>query len=285
MIRLKITSLVLAATLTAMADEPMVPDTVAVINNPLEVTVTGDDSQTTVNVIGIASDPTYRFSYSIKKDNGNESLPAISLPFTFKETPTSKSRHETTGFTGIYIGAVLPYNTPGCIRTSIEYGISELLGYRYTPARSSASFGIGFGFGLRRYLIRRATVVGREDDAFILGDAPVGATDVRSHLVVSNLQFPIYWRQRIHKSFGFKLTASLNLNVTAKGKSAWKEEGVKHTVKVKGLHQRIFTPEFTFAIGDFGAFSAYTRWSPVRLFKHRYGPDVQSVAIGMMIGL
>ncbi len=283
--RLTIITFVVAATLSALADEPIAPDTVAIINNPNKVTVTETAGKTTVNVIGTASDPTYRFSYSITQDDKGSTTPKISLPFTFDQAPKSKPRRETTGVTGIYIGAVIPYNTPGCIRTSIEYGISELLGYRYTPARSSASFGMGFGFGIRRFLIRRATTVGLDGDTFTLNHAPEGAVDVRSHLVVGNLQFPIYWRQRIHNSFGFKLAASLNLNVAAKGKSVWKDADSKHTVKIEGLHQRIFTPEFTFAIGDFGVFAAYTRWSPVKLFKHRFGPDVQSVSIGMMIGL
>ncbi len=270
----------------AAAETPDIPaDTVADIKNPAKVIVTENKSKTTVKVIGTESDPDYRFAYSITKDEQNSPVTGFSLPFIVPEKSKTRSKHQTTGFTSIYIGAVMPYNTPECFRTSIEYGVSELIGYRYTPAGSMASFGFGFGFGNRKFLIRRDMTVDCEDDAFILDHAPEGAVKVRSHLAVWNLQFPFYWRQRIHKSFGFKLTASMNLNVSVKGKSTWHEGNVKHTYKVKGLHQRIFTPELTFAIGDFGAFAAYTRWAPVKLFKHRFGPDVQSVSVGLMLGL
>lgn len=283
--RLSVITLFLAIAMCVFANDPDVtPDTVANIENPVKVIVTDNGSQTSVRVEGTAARPDYRFLYTVTKDDNDTQLPKISIPFT-ESRVSNHAKGETTMFMGIYMGVVAPYNSPEPFRTSIERGISELIGYRYTPRNSTASFGLGFGFGLLKYIIRRGMTVNVDNDMFYLAPAPESAHKVRSHLSIWRLHVPFYYRQRIHKSFGFKISATLNLNVSAKGKTAYRIGDDKHTIKVKGLHQRLLTPDFTFAIGNFGAFSAYARWSPVSVFKHQYGPELKSLSFGLNIGL
>lgn len=271
---------------SAFAGEPeeLDPDTVANIENPLKVIVTENGQKTEVKVEGTASQPDYRFLYSITKETEEKGLPTLSTPFM------SRSRHhyprrETVVANDIYFGIVAPYNSPEPIRTSMEYGIREFLGYRFTPGGGSASFGLGFGFGMQKYFIRRHVIVGVENDVFTLTPAAESAKKVHSHLTVGRLHFPFYYRQRISGSFGFKILAAMNLNVKAKAKTSYRLDDEKHTVKVKGLHQRLLTPDFTFAIGDFDAFAIYARWSPVSVFKHRFGPEIKTLSFGLTMGL
>lgn len=271
---------------SAFAGEPEVldPDTVANIENPLKVIVTENGQKTEVKVEGTSSQPDYRFLYSITKETEEKGLPTLSTPF-MSRSHRHYPRRETVVCNDMYFGIVTPYDTPEPFRTSIEYGVREFLGYRYTPGGGTASFGLGVGAGNMKLFIRRHKKVGVENDMFELTDAPEGARNVHSHLMIWRLHVPFYYRQRIHRSFGFKISATMNFNVAAKAKTSYRLDDEKHTLKVKGLHQRLLTPDFTFAIGDFDAFSVYVRWSPVSVFKHRFGPEIKTLSFGLSMGL
>ena len=266
----------------AFAQQPeAVPDTVADIKSPAKVIITDDGTTTEVTVTGTRQRPDYSFVYSVSTDTAKNQMPAFSMPILGDLSAGAtgrKSYGEFVFVNNFYIGALIPYTGPSEIRTSLDCGIAELIAYRYNITRTGSSFGIGFGFGGKEFRLRRGTEVGKDGDRCILYPAPEGAENVRASIECYTLQIPVFYRQRIYRDFVFKLSATLNMNVSTKAET-------KYKYKVKGLHQRMITPDFTFTIGSTEWFGVYVKWSPVKIFKQAYGPQTASWAIGATLGI
>lgn len=268
----------LGATAGAYASEPA--DTVASIDNPNRIIVTDDGTTTTVHVTGKENNPNYNFLYSVCADTSSVSNLSISLPIIGEKLSTPASR-SVTFLSDIHVGIISPYDSPAQLKTSWEGGV-DLVGMRYSFGRGTA---LGFGVGMsgRQLNFRRGTEALVENDRLVIAPAPAGAVDARTHLSVSSFQIPVYFRQRIYRSLAFKLSAVLNYNFTVRGESKYTLDGIEYTRKLKGLHQRLITPDFVFTIGtlDFGGL--YVRWSPVSLFKSAYGPEIHTLSFGLSI--
>jgi len=254
-------------------------DTVAVINDPLHVTITDNGGATTIEVNGTKNDPDYHFNYNINADTTSEASISLALPFVGNKL-SHRATSQITLFSNIYFGVLMPYNAPEAIRTSWEYGI-DVVGKCYNYR--GASFGIAVGIGGKEFIIRRGHTITCMDDKLTLLPAPEGATDVRTHLSMGSIRIPIYYRQRIHRSLAFRVSATLNYNFLMRGTTNYMLDNMEYSQKISGLHQRAITPEFAFAIGtlDFGG--VYVKWSPVSLFKSAYGPRLSTYSIGLTL--
>lgn len=275
-----------ASALTARADEPeMVPDTVARVMHPNKVVVTENNSTTTITVEGRKDDPDFNFQYTVSADTSDIKPIGIKLPFVKEDKLNSrrKPRREVTFFTDIYCGFLIPYEGPQEMRTSSEWAFGNIIGYRYTLPRSGSAFGLGLGMGTKIFNVRRGMVPAKAGDALVFLHAPEGATDVRSNLESWSLQIPFYYRQKIYRSLVFQISAIANFNFYTKASTKYSIGNVEYTDKVKGLHQRGLTPEFVFTLGstDFGG--VYVRWSPVKMFERKYGPQVSTLSIGITV--
>lgn len=281
----KISSLLLLA-LTAMASRAAadIPaDTVAIIEKPSQVTVTDDGTTTSIRVTGTAKRPDYNFLYTVSRaDTARDPLADIKLPFV-SDGPDQGNRSSVVLISGIYAGAVIPYHGPQAVRTSVEGGVRQLIGYRYTFGRAGAALGFGAGFGTKIFNIRRGMTASKDADMLTLTTAPDGASHVRTELRMWSLHVPFYYQQRIYRSLAFELSVTANLNVSARAKSKYDIADIEYTQKVSGLHQRMLTPDFMLAIGsaDFGA--VYVKWSPVSAFKRCYGPDLKTLSVGVCL--
>lgn len=256
-------------------------DTVALIEKPDRITITDDGTTTTVLVKGKENHPDYNFLYSIAADTTSDNNISISLPFVGEKLSRPASR-SVTFFSDIYLGYIIPYDSPKQLRSSWEGGVSNIIGMRYNFGSGTA---LGFGVGLRGYDLNmrrgfEGTVV---NDQLSIMPAPAGAVDARTHLSMTSLQIPLYFRQKIHRSLAFKLSAILNYNFIVRGESKYMLDGIEYTRKIKGLHQRLITPDFVFTIGSLDFGGLYVRWSPVSLFKSAYGPESHFISFGMAI--
>ncbi len=269
----------LGATAGAYASEPA--DTVASIDNPSRITITDDGTTTTVHVSGEENNPDYNFLYSVCADTSSVSNLSISLPIIGEKLSAPASR-SVTFLSDIHVGIISPYDSPAQLRTSWEGGVSNLVGMRYSFGRGTA---LGFGVGIagRELNFRRGREAFVENDRLIIAPAPAGAVDARTHLSVSSFQIPVYFRQRIYRSLAFRLSAVLNYNFTVRGESKYTLDGIEYTRKLKGLHQRLITPDFVFTIGSLDFGGLYVRWSPVSLFKSAYGPEIHTLSFGLSI--
>lgn len=255
-------------------------DTVAHIANPRNVLVTENGTTTKIEVNGSATRPNYHFEYSVTADSISES-PAISLPFIGSKM-SRPSRREVSFFSDVYYGAVLPYHGPAEVRTSQEVGVGNLLGYRFRFG-TSTDLGFGFGFGTKQLTVRRGMQANCTADRFSFQPTPEGSTNVRTNLALWNLQVPFYYRQRIYRSLAFKVAVILNYNVSARATTTYTLDKVDYKKKVDGLHQRLITPDFSFTFGSLDFGGVYVRWSPVKMFKRAYGPDIETLSIGLSL--
>lgn len=276
-----LTTILLATSSWAQTE---VPDTVAHIIAPDHLVITDDGTATKVEITGTADRPDFHFEYTVTSDT-TSSAPAISLPFVGSSlSRRNGSSREVTFFSDLYYGVVLPYHGPAAVRTSQEGGFGNLIGYRYVFGRSGASLGFGFGFGVKKLTVRRGMEAACLTDRFEFIPAPEGASKVRTALTTWNLQVPVYYRQRFHRSLAFKLSVILNYNVTARATTTYILGKDDYSKKVNGLHQRLITPDFMFTLGtlDFGGL--YVRWSPVKMFKRAYGPGISTLSFGLSFG-
>lgn len=285
-IRLTVLLLFFAASMTVSADAPeSQPDTVALIQNPDQIVITESSTSTTVTVRGRRNDPNFNFQYSVSADTLTDIPIQFKPPFTSNgiRVPKKRSYREITFMTDMYIGAIIPQKAPEAVRTSFDIGISNVVGIRYTLPSSGSAFGVGVGYGTKMFNIRRGQVAVKEGDALRLTDAPDGAFDTRSCLQSCSILIPFYYRQCLGCSLAFQLSVIGNLNVYTEARSKYSIGNTEISTKITGLHQRILTPEFVFSLGSVDFAGICVRWSPVKMFKRMYGPQITSLSIGTTI--
>lgn len=269
------------------ADEPLtveVADTVVNISNPEKVVITENNSTTTISVKGCDDDgKDFNLQYVVSADTSAIEPLSIKLPFQSANRGMTRKRVErsVTFFSDFFLGVVLLYEGPQYVRTSVEVGCANVVGYRYSLPRAGASFGFGFGFGVKDFSVRRGVVPEKENDALLYVAAPEDAANVRSSLVSWSIQMPFYYRQRIYKSFTTQLSVVANFNFYTRAGSKYSIDDVEYSYKIRGLHQRGLTPDFMFSLGWEDNASFYVRWSPVKMFERQYGPQLSTLSVGV----
>lgn len=272
-----LTAIFALSALSANAGTPA--DTLITVRSPHAVTVEKTDGSTVVTIRGSESDGRFNYRYAVSPDTVSEA-PLINIPFTGVTTPSApRTVTSVDCFRGFYGGAVIPLSAPSAVRTSLEFGVDRIIGVRLS--RRGADFSTGVGLGYRRTAIRRGCVADKLGDALVLIPAPESASDVTSYIDSWAIQVPFIYTQTIRRSFGFSLGVVANFNFHTTAGMKYSVGDISYTKSVKGLHQRILTPDIVFTLGAINIAGVYVRWSPVKSFKSAYGPGFTSLSVGV----
>lgn len=258
-------------------------DTLITVKEPRVVTVEKTDGSTTVTIKGSADDDFFNYRYSVSADTVGD-MPVINLPFASyggKSDGGSRAVYEYDCFRGVYAGAAIPVSGPDVIRTAFEVGVFQLAGLRVRRNRSDFSVGVGFGY--RRTGFGSGMLAEKSGDALILSPTPEGASDASSSISSWAIHVPLLYTQRIYRSLGFSLGVVANFNFHTTASSEYRTGDTKYSWSVKGLHQRMLTPDLILTVGSVNNAGVYVKWSPMKPFKSKYGPGWNTVSVGLSL--
>ena len=274
-----IAAVMCAAALKAVGQTPA--DTLITVESPAEVTVEKKNGGTVVTVKGSASDARFNYRYSVSPDTVAD-MPFFNIPFTGSQTlPDNRTVRELDFFRGVYAGALIPMSGPSALKTSWEVGLNQILGYRVR--RRGSDFSLGIGIGYRRIGVGKGLVTEKAGDALVLLPAPDEATDVSARIESALIQIPLLFTQRICRTFGFSFGVVANFNIYTAASMNYHIGDTKFSKTVKGLHQRILTPDLILTVGSVNNAGVYVRWSPVKTFKSIYGPGWNTLSVGVSL--
>lgn len=270
----------IAGVAAAWATEPA--DTVVSVADPHSVVVMQRGDSTVVDISGAGTNKRFKFHYAVAPDTVTDDGLSVDMPF-FSRPPVGKGRkmREVTAFKGIYGGMVFPVRDQGRLALSWEVGVNSLIGY--SVRRGGAGVSVGVGFGYRRMAMDGNLILEKSGDQLIAGAAPEGTSDVSAHIGSWAIHLPVMYTQRLHRSFGFSIGVVANFNFYTTASMEYRSGDVKYSSSIKGLHQRILTPDILFTVGSVGNAGLYVRWSPVRSFSGRFGPEYSFVSTGVSL--
>lgn len=271
-----IAAVMVAAVMKAAGQIPA--DTLITVESPQVVTVEKTGGSTVVTIKGSAADQQFNYRYSVSPDTVAD-MPFFNIPFTGSTViPDNRTVRELDFFRGVYAGAVFPMSGPSAMKTSWEVGLNQIIGYRVR--RRGSDFSLGLGLGYRRTGVGKGLVTEKAGDALVLLPAPDEATDVSARIESAYIQIPFTYTQRICRTFGFSFGVVANFNIYTTASMNYHVGDTKYSKTVKGLHQRILTPDLILTVGSVNNAGVYLRWSPVKTFKSIYGPGWNTLSVG-----
>lgn len=286
------------------AAETAASDTVMIVNNPSQITITESPTSISLLVKGTEDDPSFMTSFT------NEYQPNAKVTISQRFTPppfitvsnntkidTGYSRHALTVLSGLHAGFCTPVNGPEGMPVemgkSFEIGIDQLISYSLAFNRERSFLSIGLGINWRNYRMTANTrfIVDDETRAVTTGPFPEGTESRYSRLKVFSLGVPVLWTQKfpvrmIGKStLAIKLGAILNWNSHASAVSCWYDpDGTSVKQGTKNIGQRRFTVDIMGAVRIAPAVGLYVKYSPMKFFKQGKGPEFTTLSTGIYLG-
>ena len=227
-------------------------------------------------------------------DADGKSIWDIETPFSrlfnLKGPSPRRKRHynrQTTasvGFKNIYIGANNPAGgSDDGMKSALEIGVASVIGGEWRPGPNT-TFLLALGFGFSRTGLEKTVTVDKENGALILRPVTEGVKKIKSHIQNFHFTVPLMFTQKFAGSFGISLGAEMHLNTYTTAMSKYTEaDGRQVKMSVKGLHQRILTPSLVAILGWVDSSGIYLRYNPCNPWKEGYGPDYQTIGIGLSL--
>lgn len=268
-------------------------DTVGVITNPTNITITSENGRKRVYADYKGEDGRDSFFYyatserSIKETAECEEESLIySFPYyrsvQWSEcnlaSESRKVKRVVLVADNIYLGWRFNYGKKGEIKNSFQFGVRNLIGIGWQYAGKGPIFSIGAGLGFSRYGSKDTYIYSKSSDKLLL--IPTEEQKKKSNLDVWTLHVPLTLRQPIGKYCSASIGTAFNLNFHAQAFSSTKRGEILTTSTIKGLQQRSVSFDLFASFNVFGA-GVYFCWNPVSLFQSFYGPDVKGYSIGI----
>lgn len=277
----------IVATLTslqAMAQE--LTDTVKVVSNPREVTVTATKDGTRFTINGTTENPDFYYSYftsagavdSQKADNEW----GLSLPFL--NEGENRKKYNTVWLQDTYVGITNPLDAPEGLSRSVAVGIGKVVGASLQPWRKGPTFAVGVGIHFEQYTLHGRQLFMADGKHLDITDLPADASAYHSRLLNYGIQIPLTITQSIYKDFGFSIGASLMFNTYTKATANYTLDNVEYSTAYTGLQQRAATVDLYFAIGRIDEYGLFVRYSPTPLMRDGYGPQFKNITFGLTLG-
>lgn len=293
----RILTIVVALTTTVLCSHAQErTDTVKVIENASSVIVVAKDGKTTldaefpdkrnremlhyqyeVNITGLTD--TLRIEEF--SDNWGMDLPFVKdKPMNVKD---NKVRRYFAAVRRAYWGWRFNYEGKGKVKNGWELSIPDFLAVAWKWR--GAEFEIGAGFGVSRYSSMDGYFYEKRGDQLILSPLGEGIEKKESSLEISYFQVPVLYNQYITKDFMFSLGAIMNLNTYAEATTRLMPyDNQYQTTTYKGLQQNLFTVD-AYASVDFWGIGLFAKWSPMKLFNQKFGPELKGFTLGLQISL
>lgn len=272
--------------LAGTAQEVTMPaDTLAIINNAQNLTVTRSSNGSNITVVGTATDEDFYYSFSTEHQDsvalaGADEEWGLSLPF-LRDTKRRTSEVIWAGHT--QIGICMPVDGPDGLDQSIDLGIGKIVGLNYTPWEKGPTFSFGAGIFAQKFVLHGGNMFGMEGKTLVMQQLPEGAHDSHIRLFNFGFQVPFTVTQNISHDFGISAGVVMKFNTYTTASNKYTLDNRRYEQSFHGLQQRILTYDIFGAIG-WDEFSLYCRYSPVSIFKSGNGPQFDVISFGVNFG-
>ena len=202
----------------------------------------------------------------------------------FKDDDES-TKHWTVTTNGLYLGAGVNHSWDA-INNSFEIGLLNIGALKYNSLHGQV-LTLGVGIHHRSYSMKRPIMLERGDNSQIVtvGTYP-SQNDIKdrsSNLNTWTIQFPLMFKQRIYKKLNIGVAGILNWNTYARVDNHYELNKVENDTKYKNLNQEKINFDYmgTIVWDDFGI---YCRYSPGKVFKDGFGPEIKKTwTLGFML--
>lgn len=289
--RLTFALLAAAGGLQPMSAQTEQTDTLAIIKAPHSILITKGEGSAGIEVRGTKDNEDFFYGYNVETDSvvtdnakAADSPEEWNIDFPFSSKDKRKAQSSLRVLKNIYCGAFIPVASADGLKTSWEGGIGEIVGYGWRQSPRAPIFSAGFGFGFSELKCSKGYMFAKQGQALSITRASEGDRDVSAVFRLWSLRFPFMMTYEFGNSpdtrFGFSLGVVLNLNVNATAFSQTWHGDVRYKQFFDGLHQRIMTADILAVIGGVDAIGVYVRYSPMRLMKKNFGPDMSVISVG-----
>ena len=281
----------LTAAISTATAAPAQPDTIKVIDNPASVTVVSNgDRKLHLKVKSEGSD--YDF-LAENLDSGREPVIDIDMPFLRDNDASATSRRRNRraawrafSVRGAYVGASMPSDAVKGIRTSWEWGISQIAGaeLRSPSRRTALTAGVGFFHRMQKVGGGYHIEDGGNGRIFLAPDGE-GMRSVSSSVSSFGLQLPVMPKQQLVGPTGMAIGVVGMWNTYTRASTKWTDpDGTSCRRKYKGLYQRAFSVDGLVILNFGSEIGWYARYSPFRMFHRSTGPEYSLWSTGLNIG-
>ena len=207
-------------------------DTIKVIKNPEQVTITRYGNEVQLNVEGYGLGKRYEYQYNIKPDDRGSLATShregrkweFNHPFKAEDTISTKS-HFQFFLSDFYFGwGGCKVANSDVQKTSMsEIGILNLIGagYMFNANRTRLSLGVGFAWS--RYGLKPPYFYSRSD-AGVVGHIEMAEPHNRHKAMMQlwSMQVPLMLNQKLGKKWNFSIAAIMNWNYFAEVKNRYR---------------------------------------------------------------
>ncbi len=261
-------------------------DTLAVVEGARRVVVAQTPVSSVITIEGRADDDDYYYRRTTEIDNpeAEPSAPDITLSLPFlKERHRSKT--EVIWMSEVYIGIGIPVTGMTAIDPSVECGVGKFVGLRYTPWRRGPKFSIGAGLHFERFCLHGGMMFDKVRKQLVAVAQPEDAVNVGNRLDNFGFVIPVTITQPVFRDFSVAVGAEVKFNTYTTARTKFDIADTTYEEKFKGLQQRLMTVGLYGAVGWGDDFGFYVRYSPQSLFSRQWGPEFETLAVGITIGL
>ncbi|MDO4510872.1 MAG: hypothetical protein Q4B68_03520 [Bacteroidales bacterium] len=187
---------------------------------------------------------------------------------------------------GIAFGFVDGISSEADVKMGRSFQISWLnvIGAKFNTGHGQR-ISVGVGLDWKNYKLASS-------QRFVVGDGgvsvqpyPAGAKPCKSRLKVFALELPVIIRQRIGSRVDLFAGEITNFNVHSSIVSKWESaEGTVEEATTKGIHTAPVTFDLIAGVA-YRKVGAYLRYSPCRVIKEGYGPKINTLSVGLVLGL
>ena len=269
------------------ASDAIKDDSVKVIKNPEQVTITKRDGLFRLNVDGNDQDKDYRYEYLVKErydgklyvQESEGGKVKFRHPFSKRDSSYNKPHWEvfTSDLMFGWGGHSVADGDRGILKKSMsEIGILNLVSLArvFNQGRSRVSLGLGFNW--HRYNLESPYFWDRSENG-VLGyyhfTEPFDKH--RATLIVRSMQFPILVDQYLGKHWNIAAGPVLNWNYFADFSNSYKTGVDKYSVTTHGINQRKFSVD-GIVILSWKGIGAFFRYAPQSVFKTGFGPEIKN---------
>lgn len=291
--------MIVSAGFSVAAQELEIRDTVKVIDDVDKVVMTRSGDTTNIEAFTSGKTGKNKFTYKVNVSETSqndivEDISGIDLSFLTIGS-NSNGKVMANGFHrklkkriifmgNVYIGQRFNYFDKGNVKNSIEFGVRNLVGMKWSHGRCSPQFSIGVGMSGQRYSASDGFCYATEGSKLMVVPVAEGMRRNSTNFYVFTVQVPLMLTQPIGNSLKFMIGGIACFNSYAWCTTSMKQNNLNYKTVYKGLQQRLFTAEAVCSIGICSALGVYVSWSPMTLFEQQFGPQLKSWSIGATIG-
>ncbi len=170
------------------------------------------------------------------------------------------------------------------MESSFEISWLNVIGAKYNTGHGQR-ISVGLGIDWKNYKLKSTQRFVVNEAGVSVSTYPDAATHRKSRVKVFALELPILFRQRIFSHFDLLVGEVTNFNVHASVLTTYVCDNKKvRQCVTKGLHRSPVTFDLIAGV-NYRKIGAYVRYSPCRVFKKGYGPMLQTLSVGVALGL